>query len=304
MKLAIVIPVFNEEKNISRLFLRLKAVSAALKKDFPQLILSLIIVDDGSGDQSFELCREQMASWGSSGKIIQLKENCGKDSALMIALEKEEADYYAVIDADCQTPPELIPEMFSRIREKKADVINAVKQYEPYPLLRSILTRSFFLLARLFGITELKRGSSDFMIISKRVRQEVLKFKQVKVIFRYLVKWLFPENIEIGFEPEKHTKSTFSLGKLFRLALQTMIFFKNFLRFNYFLILLSLLALLSLIILLLAGKISTAAFTVYLLVCFAFQLLVFSMLVIVAEYFNFVKFQKPYSTLIQREEEF
>ena len=109
-KIAIVIPVFNEEAVLPELFARLGALFAAE----PGYAWQAILVDDGSRDHSAELVRAQ-ASKDPRFQLVELTRNFGFQSALSAGLaQTADADAAVTMDADLQDPPEVIPELLAR----------------------------------------------------------------------------------------------------------------------------------------------------------------------------------------------
>lgn len=122
-RIAIVIPVFNEEAVLPRLFERLTALFDAHAGYQWQAVL----VDDGSRDGSAEIVRAQAAR-DPRFTLIELSRNFGFQSALSAGLaHAAEADAVVTMDADLQDPPELIPELLKAWRGG-AEVVRAVRR--------------------------------------------------------------------------------------------------------------------------------------------------------------------------------
>ncbi|MDB6092569.1 MAG: hypothetical protein JWM32_131 [Verrucomicrobia bacterium] len=122
-KIAIVIPVFNEEAVLPELFSRLTALFAAA----PDYRWEAVLVDDGSRDGSAGLIRARAAS-DSRFQLVELSRNFGFQSALSAGLARTgDADAAVTMDADLQDPPEVIPALVAAWREG-ADIVRATRR--------------------------------------------------------------------------------------------------------------------------------------------------------------------------------
>ena len=142
-KIAIVIPVFNEEAVLPELFARLGALFAAE----PGYAWQAILVDDGSRDHSAELVRAQ-ASKDPRFQLVELTRNFGFQSALSAGLaQTADADAAVTMDADLQDPPEVIPELLAAWKAG-AEVVRATRRSRRETGLRRV---GFDLFHSLYG---------------------------------------------------------------------------------------------------------------------------------------------------------
>ena len=108
--ITIIIPIFNEEKNIPVLFGRLEKVRNTIQN----LKFRYLFINDGSNDKSFDILTEISLN-NSSVSVISFTRNFGHQNALSCGLEHSDSDYIVTIDSDLQDPPELIIEMYNLI---------------------------------------------------------------------------------------------------------------------------------------------------------------------------------------------
>src|SRR3990167_4906285 len=104
-RLSIVVPVYNEESNISKLYDRLKKVQESLS-----IQLEIIFVNDGSDDNSLNIMKA-FALQDTNMKIIDLSRNFGHQIAIKAGLNFVSGDAAVIMDADLQDPPEIIGAM-------------------------------------------------------------------------------------------------------------------------------------------------------------------------------------------------
>ena len=133
--LSVVIPVFNEERNLTELLHRCLNTCKTLGQSY-----EIILVDDGSSDDSPKIIAE--AARQSSGRIVGvlLNRNYGQHAAVMAGLAESQGDIVATLDADLQNPPEEIPKLFRKMAEGY-DVVGTVRTPRQDPLFRRLASR-------------------------------------------------------------------------------------------------------------------------------------------------------------------
>jgi len=170
-KIAVVIPVFNEEAVLPDLFRRLAAVFDGQ----PDIGWSSVLVNDGSRDNSTALIVAQNAR-DPRFKLVDLSRNFGFQSALAAGLDAATgADAVVTMDADLQDPPELIPEMVAAWRNG-AEVVRAVRRTRSETGLRRM---AFDLFHKLFGLLSdypIEPNSGTFGLLD---RQAVAAFNSL-----------------------------------------------------------------------------------------------------------------------------
>jgi len=128
--ISIVIPVFNEEDNLKELLDRCLDVCEKMDKSF-----EIILVDDGSSDQSTEIIARM--SQENSGKVIGvfLNRNYGQHAAIMAGFKESRGDIVVTLDADLQNPPEEMPRLVECM-DKGYDVVGSVRVHRKDTLFR------------------------------------------------------------------------------------------------------------------------------------------------------------------------
>ncbi|MEM4230396.1 MAG: glycosyltransferase family 2 protein [Candidatus Pacearchaeota archaeon] len=116
MKLSIIIPVFNEEKTVSRLLEKI------LKLKIPKVDKEIIVVDDGSIDATVSIISKSQTPH-SKFKFIKHKKNLGKGAAVRTGLDCATGDYIVIQDADLEYNPNDIKRLLEPVLEKEARVV-------------------------------------------------------------------------------------------------------------------------------------------------------------------------------------
>jgi len=196
--ISIVIPCYNEEESIPLLVSKVQEVALTM----PGASFELIFIDDGSKDGTLEVLRR--AAQDSHGiRYISFSRNFGKEAALLAGLEAATGDYIAVMDADLQDPPELLPKMFATITEEGYDCVATRRvTRKGEPRIRSFFARRFYRLINRISDTQMVDGARDFRLMTRQMLDAVLSLKEynrfTKGLFSWVgfsTKWMEYENI-------------------------------------------------------------------------------------------------------------
>ncbi|QUX97894.1 undecaprenyl-phosphate 4-deoxy-4-formamido-L-arabinose transferase [Marinomonas sp. CT5] len=131
-KVAVVIPVYNEEESLPELIRRTKEACLLLERDH-----DIILVDDGSRDRSSEIIQEAASLPDSHIVGVMLNRNYGQHAAIMAGFEIADADLVITLDADLQNPPEEIPRLVAKADEG-FDVIGTVRKHRKDSVFRRL----------------------------------------------------------------------------------------------------------------------------------------------------------------------
>jgi glycosyltransferase involved in cell wall biosynthesis len=164
IKYSIVVPLHNEEENVTELYDRVKAVLEAQNEPF-----ELILVDDGSTDRTFFLLRE-IAAVDSRVVVVKLRRNFGQTAALAAGFDNAEGEYVIAMDGDLQHDPEEIPRFLEQLAAGYDIVSGWRKQRIDSFWLRRLPSRcANWLMARLSGVP-----IHDFGTTFKAYRRDLL----------------------------------------------------------------------------------------------------------------------------------
>ena len=192
--LSVVVPAHNEAPGIANAVGTILQTLASCG-----MSLELIVVDDGSRDQTFDRVRDLSAK-DARVKGLRFTRNFGKEAALLAGLRVANGDAVVTIDSDLQHPPALIPQMIDAWR-KGAMVVDAVKRSRendgPFTRMRAGLFNSF--LSRLGGIN--LQNSSDFKLLDRIVVDAITRgLPEKQRFYRGLADWVGYPHASIPFD--------------------------------------------------------------------------------------------------------
>ncbi len=133
LSLSVVIPVYNEERNLDALYARLTPVLDQTGRPY-----EVIFVDDGSADRSLEVLR-RLHAVHHAVRVIALNRNYGQHAAVFAGLDHARGDVIITLDADLQNPPEEIPRLLAQVAAGH-DVVGGWRQNRQDPSIRRLLS--------------------------------------------------------------------------------------------------------------------------------------------------------------------
>ena len=223
MKTSVVVPVYNEEKNIPELLRRLSAVMEATGQPY-----ELVFVDDGSSDGSLALLKAAAAARPDRIRVLELARNFGQHQAILAAFENVSGDVVVTLDADLQNPPEEIPNLLARIAEGY-DVVGGVRQGRQDSAFRR--TASAIVNRVTVAITHMHLTDFGCMLraYSRDVVEEINRCDEASTFIPALGQSFArrPTEIEVAHAPRAGGESAYSFYRLIRLNFDLMTGFSS-----------------------------------------------------------------------------
>lgn len=212
-KISIIIPCFNEEAVLPRLFERLGAVAATWNADY-----EILCVDDGSRDRTWEILQAQNQK-DPRWRGLSFARNFGHQTAVSAGLHFATGDAVVIIDADLQDPPEEISRLLAKWQEG-FDVVYAVRQKRKEGWLKRICYWGFYrLMARLVAF-DIPLDSGDFCLMSRRVVETINAMPERNRFVRGLRAWSGFRQIGLPYERAARAagEPKYNVRKLIKLA--------------------------------------------------------------------------------------
>jgi dolichol-phosphate mannosyltransferase len=199
--ISVVITGYNEEKNIAPLYKRLVAVFSKIPYN-----LEILYVDNSSSDKS-ETVLKNLSQKDKRFRVIIMSRNFGSPQPSFVAgLEYSKGDAIVLLHGDIQDPPELIP-LFIKKWEMGYDIAyGIIKERKGFGPFTNFWYRLFYFLYQKLSPIHIPRDSSDFSLIDKRIKNEILKFPEKDFIFRGIRSYVGFSQIGIPYKrhPRMH----------------------------------------------------------------------------------------------------
>jgi dolichol-phosphate mannosyltransferase len=180
-ELSVVVPAYNEEANVDRLYGRLKEVLDALGIEW-ELIFSVDPSPDAT-EESILALREA----DPRVKLLRFSRRFGQPMATLAGLEASSGDAVVVIDCDLQDPPELIPELVASWREGYDVVYAQRRTREGETLAKRIVSAVGYRVIARIAEVDIPSNTGDFRLMSRRVVDHVVALKESHGFLRGLV---------------------------------------------------------------------------------------------------------------------
>lgn len=200
--ISVVVPCYNEEQALPYFIPELQQVAQTMEKQY-QVALEVLLVNDGSKDGTLSLMRTYAQQY-ETVRYLSFSRNFGKEAAIYAGLEHAKGDYVAIMDADMQDPPALLPQMYEILRDEPYDSVatrRVNRAGEPH--IRSFFARTFYKLINHISDADIVDGARDYRLMKRAMVDAILSMKEYnrfsKGIFGWVgfrTKWLPYENVQ------------------------------------------------------------------------------------------------------------
>ncbi len=216
--MSVIVPCYNEEESLPFFYEEINRVS----KEMHDVCLELLFVDDGSKDQTLSILREY-AKKDERVKYLSFSRNFGKEAAIYAGLKNSHGDYVAIMDADLQDPPSLLPEMLKAIQEEGYDSAATRRvTRKGEPPVRSFFARLFYKIMNRISDADIMDGARDYRLMNRQMVDAIVSMCEYnrfsKGIFGWIgfdTKWIEYENVE-----RVAGETKWSFWKLFKYSIE------------------------------------------------------------------------------------
>lgn len=215
--ISIVIPVYNEEKNISLVAEEIANVFLNLPFEY-----EIIFVNDGSSDESFSAIAD-LAHRHANIRGIDFSRNFGKETATSAGCHVAVGDAIVTMDADLQHPASLIPDFIQHWQSGAEVVYTVRKKNEGASLTKRWTSALFYWIFNRVSEFQSEPRSTDFRLMDKKVIRAFRQFPERERMFRGMIDWMGFQRVKVEFSARErqHGRASYSYAKLLKLAINS-----------------------------------------------------------------------------------
>ena len=206
---SVVVPVFNEEANIETLVSRVTPVLEEVGEPY-----EILFVDDGSGDRTPVLLREQCAAHDHV-RAVRFTRNFGQEAAVQAAYLYARGQWIVQMDGDLQNPPEEIPKLLAH-RDEGYDIVFGVRRGRKDPLFRKMASQGMRWTMRRFLHIDLPKDISTFRLMRGGTAKLLARFPERQKFLSALACWVGARHttIDVSHAARHGGRTKYNLGKL------------------------------------------------------------------------------------------
>lgn len=222
--LSLVIPVYRNEESLSDLLTAVNGLSKQLDG-----AMETVFVVDGSPDRCYEILRERLPKCAFRSRLILLSRNFGSFAAIRAGLEIANGQYFAVMAADLQEPPELVLKMHKILAQDQADIVVAVREARMEPLLKRLPAQVFWGLYRRYVVPEVPPGGVDVFGCNRVFRDTLLQLEERHSSLIAQIFWLGFRRKQVPYirQPRQHGESAWTMRKKINYLLDSVFAFSD-----------------------------------------------------------------------------
>lgn len=231
MKLSIIIPVMNEEKNVSKMYNEIIKLFS--------FKYEIIFINDGSNDNTKEELDKLYKKDNKHVKVINFSRNFGKDAAIYAGLKNSSGEYNCIIDGDMQQSPKYLTKMVNFLDKNPtySEVAMVARKRNNEFFFKSLLIKLFYKTINVISDTKFHKDAGDFRMFRNNVKEAILSFKEknrfTKGIFNYIGFNIYYMKYDIDKRYSGKTK--FNIRRSFKYAINGIINYSSKpLRVSYF----------------------------------------------------------------------
>lgn len=224
MKLSIIVPCYNEQEVVELFYNEATSVVERLKMEY-----ELVFVNDGSSDRTLEIIKA-IAEKDVHIKYLSFSRNFGKEAAMYAGFCNADGDYVAVMDADMQDPPSLLPQMIELIENEGYDSVATRRvTRKGEPAIRSFFARKFYQIINKISDTDVVDGARDFRLMKREMVDAIVSMTEYNRFSKGIFGWVGFRTYWLPYENRERAagETKWSFYKLFKYAIEGIINFSQ-----------------------------------------------------------------------------
>ena len=217
-KISLIIPCYNEEEALPTFYQEVDRVSALLEG----YEVEMLFVDDGSKDKTLDTVKG-FAEKDPRVKYLSFSRNFGKEAAMYAGFCNATGDLVAVMDADMQDPPSLLPQMIKIIEEEGYDSVATRRvTRKGEPKIRSFFARMFYKIMGKISDVDVVDGARDFRLMKRKMVDSIVAMGETNRFSKGIFGWIGFKTYWLEYENVERVagQTKWSFWKLFKYSLE------------------------------------------------------------------------------------
>ena len=202
-KITIIIPAYNEEETLEKLYDRLsKVVNGITNYEF-----EMLFINDGSKDRTKEILKE-LREKDNRVSYVNFSRNFGKETAMMAGMDYAKGDAVVFIDADLQDPPELIPELIKYWEQGYDDVYAKRRSRKGETFIKKFTSKMYYKILQSLTRVEIQKDTGDFRLLDIRCVNALRKMRESQRCSKSMFSWIGYNKKEVLFDRDPRVAGT------------------------------------------------------------------------------------------------
>ena len=224
MKVALIVPCYNEQEALPIFYEEVMKVVTTMNCQY-----ELIFVNDGSKDNTLSILKDFVAK-NENVTYISFSRNFGKEAAMYAGFSNADADYVAVMDADMQDPPALLPQMVKILETEDYDSVATRRvSRDGEPPIRSWFARKFYQLINKISDADIVDGARDFRLMKREMVDAIVAMGEYNRFSKGIFGWIGFKTYWLPFKNVERVagETKWNFWKLFKYAIDGIINFSE-----------------------------------------------------------------------------
>lgn len=224
MKISLIIPCYNEEQALYPLY---EALQAAMQQ-LQEYSFELLFIDDGSSDGTLDVLK-LLAQKDERITYLSFSRNFGKEAAMYAGFCNSTGDYAAIMDADMQDPPDLLPQMLEIIQSGYDSVATRRVSRKGEPVMRSFFAKMFYKIMNRISESDIVDGARDFRLMKRSMVDSIIAMSEYNRFSKGIFGWIGFKTYWLPYENRERVagQTKWNFWKLFRYSLDGIINFSQ-----------------------------------------------------------------------------
>ena len=224
MKVALIVPCYNEQEALPIFYEEVMKVVTTMNCQY-----ELIFVNDGSKDNTLSILKN-FAAKDENVTYISFSRNFGKEAAMYAGFSNADADYVAVMDADMQDPPALLPQMVKILETEDYDSVATRRvSRDGEPPIRSWFARKFYQLINKISDADIVDGARDFRFMKREMVDAIVAMGEYNRFSKGIFGWIGFKTYWLPFKNVERVagETKWNFWRLFKYAIDGIINFSE-----------------------------------------------------------------------------